>query len=609
MRITALLVLLYLITACGDAPVVVGSKEPAQDRILAEMFALLIEDEDLPVERRLGLGDSYENFEALRSGVIHVYPEYTGTGLALLGRPVTADAGAARATLRDDFASLGMVFLGGLGFESTFQFVVRRDTAARYELESISDLRPVARDLRLGVETDFAARPRDGLQPLLDRFGLEFEEVEIIAAERRPDLYGRLIQRDIDVAVGFSTDPEIGDYGLTALRVEQTFFPTYEASPLVDRDTLSAYPGLGEALARLEGKIDQPMIRRMVRKVQVLGHRPRAVAAEALGELGLLEGDKLKSRRPLAISANPAELGGRTANTVLRAVREAIPGREIAFEPALRPIDLVTRGEARLALVPGISHFEVGDQISRNEALETIASIDSSYVYALALEDGPERLSDADVIATGPEGSASHKIGAVMRQHADPSPAITPRDNSSPGEAVRTLEAGTASAVLIVGERWREDIVRLLRDDGKLQLIDAVDWWEGPARLALPFLREALLSRQSENGSWPTVRTLAMENTLVGPAGSGEPVLGQSGPSTYSDDLYPMSDQAVLAINAALGPHPDVGPHLRRAAALKSKIRPVTRALNPDVSHAFLLIGIIAFLVWAGWLFVRSPQR
>lgn len=607
-RITTLLTLLCLTAACGKAPIVVGSKESAQDRVMGEMFALLIAEEGLRVERRLGLGDSYDNFEALRSGVIDVYPEYTGTGLALLGRPATADPKAALAVVREDFAELGMVFLDGLGFESTFQLVVRRDTAARYGLATVSDLRRVAPRLRLGVETDFAERPRDGLQPFLDRFGLEFQDTEIIVARERPDLYSRLIQRQIDVAVGFSTDPEIGDYGLMALTVNQPFFPAYEASPLVDAAALAEHPGLRTALARLEGKIDKPMIRRMVRKVQVLGHRPRAVAAETLAELGLIKADGLKSRPPLAIAVNPAELGGRTANTVLRAVREAIPGREISFQPALRPVGVVTRGEARMALVPGISHFNVAGGVSRNEAVETIAAIDSSYVYALALKNGPARLLDADVIATGPEGSASYKIAAVIHQHTDPSITVLPLSARSPEEAVRTLETGAASAILVVGERWRQDIVRLLRDD-TLQLVDAVDWWEGPARLALPFLREAILSRESENASSPTVRTLAMQNTLVGPAGSGEPVLGQSGPSTYSDERYPLSDRVVLAINAALGPHPDVGPHLRRAAALQPRIRPVARTLNPDISHALLLIGILAFLAWAGWLFVRSARH
>jgi len=608
MRTIALLTLLCLTAACSDDPIVVGSKVPAQDLIMAEMFALLIEQEGLPVERRLGLGESYENFEALRSGVIDVYPEYTGTGLALLGRPALADPPAALEVVREDFAELGMIFLDGLGFESTFELVVRRDTAARYRLEGVSDLRAVAPQLRLGVEADFAGRPRDGLQPFLDRFGLEFEAVDIVDAGVRPDLYGRLIQRGIDVAVGFSTDPEIGDYGLVAIAVRQPFFPAYEAAPLVSENIVAAQPRVGAALERLGGKIDEEMMRRLVRKVQVLGHRPRAVAAEALAELGLIEAEEIKPRSPLTIAANPAELGGRTANTVLRAVREAVPGREISFRPALRPVDLVIGRESRLALVPGISHFEVEGGVFRNEAVETIAAIDSSYVYALALRDGPSRLMDAEVIATGPRGSASYKIATVIGQHSDPSPVIVPLETRSPEEAVRTLSAGKASAILIVGERWREDIVRLLRDGGQLQLIDAVDWWEGPARLALPFLREAILSRETDNGSWPTVRTLAMQNTLIGPAGSGEPVLGQSGPSTYSNELYPVSDRVVLAINAALGPHPDVGPHLRRAAALKPKIRPITRSLNPDMSHAFLLAGILAFLAWAGWLFVRSPR-
>ncbi len=73
-----------------------GSKNFAESRLLGEMFAQLLEARtDLAVERRLGLAGTQVCFEALRTGAIDLYPEYTGTGLAsVLGEPPPDGGGA-----------------------------------------------------------------------------------------------------------------------------------------------------------------------------------------------------------------------------------------------------------------------------------------------------------------------------------------------------------------------------------------------------------------------------------------------------------------------------------------------------------------------------------
>jgi hypothetical protein len=103
------------------------------------------------------------------------------------------------------------------------------------------------------------------------------------------------------------------------------------------------------------------------------------------------------------------------------------------------------------------------------------------------------------------------------------------------------------------------------------------------------------------------VPTLAMQATLVGPA-PPDTVLGAQGPSTYSDDLWPVTDQAVLTFNQDLGPHPDVGRYLRPAAALTPQVGRVERALNRTPGYTVLSLGIFLFLAWAGWLLARPAK-
>lgn len=599
------------LAACAEAPVVVGSKEPTQDRILAEMFALLLEDAGVPVERRIGLGDSAQNFEALRQGAIDLYPEYTGTALGLIGAPPTRDRAAALAAVRMAFAELDLVFLEPLGFESRYAVVARRELVAETGVATVSELRPRARRLTLGVTQSFAERPTDGLDAALDRYGLDFAEVVVTAGSDREPLYDALVGGEIDVMVGFATDPQIVDFRLARLSLDLPIFPVYEAVPLTSAAVLEREPRIRAALSPLAGRVNSPQLRAATREVQIGGRAPRGAAAALLAELGLLEGPIAEPNVPLLIAANPAEIGGRTAARVLRAVREAMPGRNVAYLDTLRPLAEIHARNARLALAPAIAQFDLtAEGVVRDDRVETIAAIGATYVHAVARVDGPDRLGAATVIATGPEGSASHTLARMLAATRSPAPELRPLAESSADAALAAVREGRAEAAILVAGRERPEVALPHRSDTEeLRLIDAAAWWEGPARLQLPFLRLASLASARPDGGAEPVPTVAMQTTLVGPAPPPVSVLGRQGPGSISTALYPLTDATVLAINEALGPHPDVGPHLRRAAALTPDIRPQPSALNPRPGHAGLLAVIVGFVAFAGWLLVRPRPR
>ena len=606
MRRLLALAAVVLITACSEAPVVVGSKEPSQDRILGEMFALLLEDAGIRVERRIGLGDSAENFEALRRGAIDLYPEYTGTALNLVGAPPTDDPDAALARVREAFADLGLVFLEPLGFVSDYTVVARQELVADEGVDAVSDLRPLAPRLTLGVTRTFAQRPADGLDAALDRYGVDFAEVVVTDGSDRGPLYEALIGGEIDVMVGFSSDPEIVDFDLAPLRFDLPLVTSYEAVPLVSAAALEREPRLGDALAPLADRLDTPRMRALTRQVRIGGRSPRGAAAAGLAELGLLERTVAELDVPLQIAMNPLEVGRRTASRVLRAVREAMPGRNVAYLGSSRPLAEIPARNARLALAPAIAHFDVtATGVVRDDRFEAVAAVGSTLLHAIALVDGPDRLGAATAIATGPVGSASHKLISVLAANRTPSPAIVPLDETSEEAVIAALRQGAADAVVLLAARERPDVVPERDDAVGLRFIDSADWWEGAARLQLPFLRLASVASPGAAGGEERVRTVAMQTTLVGPAPPPVSVLGRQGPSSISTVLYPLTDANVLAIDQALGPHPDVVPHLRRAAALSPEIRPAPTATNPRPGDAVLLVVIVGFLAFAGWLLVR----
>ncbi|MDF7811346.1 ABC transporter permease/substrate-binding protein [Hymenobacter sp. YC55] len=133
----------------GAATVKLGSKIFAEQYILAEMYAGLIRGyTDLDVQTKTGLGGTTICFEALRSGAIDMYPEYTGTGLLVLLQPAPSvvdslggDAGAVLRYVRAGFQRrYNLEWLAPLGFNNTYALLMRRQQAAQLGIASISDL-------------------------------------------------------------------------------------------------------------------------------------------------------------------------------------------------------------------------------------------------------------------------------------------------------------------------------------------------------------------------------------------------------------------------------------------------------------------------------------
>ena len=604
------LVAVLALSGCARAPVVVGSKDTIQDRILAEMMALTLEARGIAVDRRIGLGDSSDLFQALQVGGVDVYPEYSGTALAMLDAPPESDPDAVRQRLAAPFAALGLEFLPPFGFESRFVPVTRRSLARSLQLAGVTDLAPVADELRLGVSRDFAERPRDGLSGFLARFGLDFRDVVVVQEEQRENLYQQLVDERIDVMIGFSTDPQIVDFGFVPLKTDRPFFPAYEAAPLTSTAALARTPALSEALEPLFGVIDAPMLREMVRQVQVTGRTPRAVAAIVLSRLGIVETSTATPPEiPLAIAIESHELGSSPANRTLAAVRMAMPGRAVALTPGPRPLEALALGEARMAVVPAAAHFVLTpDGAVRDESVEAIGVVGRSVLYAIAADEGPARLGGARIVATGPEGSPSHLIASVVARHADTEIRLAPQEAGDAATIGAAIGRDAADAGVLIASRQRADVLDLLREQPDLRLVDASAWWQGTARLALPFLQEAVLRPETHPHLDGAVSVLSMQTVITGAAAPEATTLGRQGPISYDTRVQSLSDTTVRAIDRALAIHPQVGASLRTAPALAPRPPNTPTARNPRPDHALLTVGIFAYLAVAGWLLVRRRR-
>lgn len=262
--------LLLLTTACAPprtSGIVIGAKNFTEQVLLGELLAQQIEAEGGgPVERRFWLAGSYLCQQALISGRIDGYVEYTGTALtAILKQPLPPigqrTPRAVDGTVARLYEERFHVRMGpSLGFQDTFAMVIRGDDANRLHLRTISDIARVAPQWRLGVGYEFAERP-DGLPGLASVYNLHF------AGEPRTMelglLYRALGAHQVDIVAGNSTDGAIQALGYRALVDDKHYFPPYEAVPLIREDALARQPSIARAVQDLAGKVTEDEMRSM----------------------------------------------------------------------------------------------------------------------------------------------------------------------------------------------------------------------------------------------------------------------------------------------------------------------------------------------------------
>ncbi len=266
---------------------VVGTKNFTEQVILGELLAQEIEAKShLKVERRFYLAGSYICQQALVSGRIDAYVEYTGTALtAILKQPLERNPEAVLDTVRRLYAQRYNVTVAPpLGFENTFAMIIRGDDARRYNLHTLSQAAQYTPQWRLGVGYEFEQRP-DGLPGLSAMYGLKFN-----GPPRTMDLgllYRAISAHQVDMIAGNSTDGPIQALGLTVLEDDKHYFPPYQAVPLVRDDALRRWPQMKTALDALAGKITADDMRAMNEAVDGQHRDPAVVVREFREKKGL----------------------------------------------------------------------------------------------------------------------------------------------------------------------------------------------------------------------------------------------------------------------------------------------------------------------------------
>ena len=235
------------------APVRIGSKNFTEAILVAEMYALALEDAGIRVERKFNLGATPVAHTALVNGEIDLYPEYTSTGLleVLKQAPIADAKGILEAVRKGYEEQFKLTWLEPSPFNNTNALAMTRQRAEELGIRTYSDLVARSGELKLGGPPEFPER--EDTKGLMAAYGFDpkFIGDNFVQLDTGALRYEALTKGDIDVVVAFGTDGQINGLGLALLEDDKNYYPIYQIAPVIRQDTLAANPAIAETLNKL----------------------------------------------------------------------------------------------------------------------------------------------------------------------------------------------------------------------------------------------------------------------------------------------------------------------------------------------------------------------
>ena len=279
-----------LLAGCAqEAPLVrVGAEDYAEQQVVGEMYALMLENNGFTVERQLDLEETSSAMAALESGGIDLYPEYTGTALmTVLNLPPSPDPQVVYDTVQQAYQEqFELVWLDPSPMNNTQALALTEARADALDLHRLSDFVAQANNLVLAGPAEFEVRT-DGLPGLRQVYGdFSLGDYRVVDLDRR---YQALVSGEADVVVAFGTDGEIDALNLVVLEDDRGLFPPYQIAPVVRQSVVDQYPELATTLNQLSPLLNDGVMRQVNYQVTGQGRSPEEVAREFLVNSGLID--------------------------------------------------------------------------------------------------------------------------------------------------------------------------------------------------------------------------------------------------------------------------------------------------------------------------------
>ncbi|WP_050636874.1 ABC transporter permease/substrate-binding protein [Candidatus Stoquefichus sp. SB1] len=265
----------------------IGSMDFSEQETLSYMLKYLIEgNTDVQVEQALSLGSSSFVLDAIKGGDIDMYVDYTGTIYgSILGLEPNSDVDEVYRTVKQEFQSqFNLTVLDALGFNNTYTLAMDKNTAKEYNIETISDLCKVSKQLIFSPTLTFMER-KDCWLGLQKAYPIQFKKIVPIDGSPR---YTALASQECDVIDAYSTDGLLKKFDLKVLKDDQSFFLPYHAIPVINQRIQDECPEIIPLINQLQNYLNEDVMVELNYKVDELKQKSMDVAKEFLIEKQLI---------------------------------------------------------------------------------------------------------------------------------------------------------------------------------------------------------------------------------------------------------------------------------------------------------------------------------
>lgn len=279
----------------SGAEVTVGSKEFTEQLILGQITIQALEAAGATVEDETGLVGSDIVREALTSGDIDMYWEYTGTGwITHLGHEdaIPDEREQYEAVAEEDLEANNIDWLEPAGFNNTYAIATREEAIDEFGVQTLSEFSEFAGgnpdEATLCAAAEFLNR-NDGLPGLEKAYGFDLPNDNIAEVEFGVIFTSVDKGNPCNFGEVFATDGRMAALGLTVLEDDKKFFPSYVPALNVARDVVEEFPDIEGLAAELAAALDTETMTQLNAQVDVEGGFPEQVAQEWLISEGFIE--------------------------------------------------------------------------------------------------------------------------------------------------------------------------------------------------------------------------------------------------------------------------------------------------------------------------------
>ena len=286
-------------TTAGKGPITVGSKIDTEGALLSQMIILVLNDNGFEVVDKSQFGPTSVVREAIISGEIDMYPEYTGNGAFFFDEadsPIWKNAQQGYERVKElDKARNNIVWLTPAPANNTWAIAIPKTLAEEENLASLDDFAAYVNGggyIKLIGSEEFVTSPA-ALPAFQQAYGFTLEQSQLLTVSSGDTAQTEKAAAEgtgnVNAAMAYGTDGSLSAFNLVVLSDPKGVQPVYEPAPIIGGEVYDRYPEIGTILAPVFESLDLATLQTLNGRITVEGQNATDVARDYLTQKGFLK--------------------------------------------------------------------------------------------------------------------------------------------------------------------------------------------------------------------------------------------------------------------------------------------------------------------------------